>query len=99
MLVYPSLYEGFGFPLVEAMACGTPVATSSHAGSIPEVAGEAALYFDPRDPADMAKKMEELLNPTRAQKYIEKGFQNIKRFSWDETAKKTLACYRKVFSA
>lgn len=99
MLVYPSLYEGFGFPLVEAMACGTPVATSLNAGSIPEVAGEAALYFDPRDPADIAKKMEELLNPEVSKKYIEKGFENLKRFSWDETAKKTLDCYRKVFSA
>ena len=98
-LVYPSLYEGFGFPLVEAMASGTPVATSKNAGSIPEVAADAAHYFDPRDPSDIAKKIEELLNPILSKSYVEKGFENIKRFSWDETAKKTIACYHKVFSA
>jgi glycosyltransferase involved in cell wall biosynthesis len=99
MLVYPSLYEGFGFPLIEAMACGTPVATSKNAGSISEVAGDAAHYFDPRDPADIAKKIEELLDPKLARSFIEKGFQNVKRFSWDKTAQETLNCYRKVFSA
>jgi len=99
MLVYPSLYEGFGFPLIEAMACGTPVATSKNSGSIPEVAGDAAHYFDPRDPSDIARTIEELLNPATAQGLVEKGFENIKRFSWDQTAEKTLQCYRKVFSA
>ncbi len=99
MLVYPSLYEGFGFPLVEAMACGTPVATSLGAGSIPEVAGNAAHYFDPRNPSDIAQKITELLDPALAKEYQQRGFENIQRFSWDKTAEKTLETYRKVFSA
>jgi len=98
MLVYPSLYEGFGFPLVEAMACGAPVVTSLNSGSIPEVAGNAALYFDPRNPADIARKMEEALDPLVAADLIKKGFENIKRFSWDETAKKTIEVYRNVLT-
>jgi glycosyltransferase involved in cell wall biosynthesis len=98
MLVYPSLYEGFGFPLVEAMACGTPVATSKNGGSIPEVAGDAALYFDPRDPSDMAKTLLELTNKELAGSLRQKGFENVKRFSWDKAAEQTVACYRRVFS-
>lgn len=96
MLVYPSLYEGFGFPLVEAMECGTPIATSKNSGSIPEVAGNAGLYFDPRDPSDMAKTMNEILDPKRAEQLIKNGFKNKKRFSWEETTRKTIECYRKA---
>jgi len=99
MLVYPSLYEGFGFPIVEAMACGTPVATSKAAGSIPEVAGTAALYFDPRNPQEMAQTLSDLLNPRTKDTCRNLGFENIKRFSWDQTAEKTFETYRKVFSA
>lgn len=98
MLVYPSLYEGFGFPLVEAMACGTPVATSRGAGSIEEVAGEGAVYFNPRDPNDMAKQIAELLNPAVASLYVARGFKNIKRFSWEQTAQETIQCYHKVLT-
>jgi len=98
MLVYPSLYEGFGFPLVEAMAAGTPVATSMGAGSIQEVAAEAAIYFDPRNPHNMASVMSQLLNPKVALEYRKKGLENIKRFSWDKTAIETLACYQKAIS-
>jgi glycosyltransferase involved in cell wall biosynthesis len=98
MLVYPSLYEGFGFPLVEAMASGVPVATSFGGGSIPEVAGEAALYFDPRNPEDMARVISKLLEPQLAKEYREKGLKNVERFSWDKTAAETVACYYKVFS-
>ncbi|NBX76280.1 MAG: glycosyltransferase family 1 protein [Proteobacteria bacterium] len=98
MLVYPSLYEGFGFPLVEAMACGTPVATSKNGGSIPEIAAEAALYFDPRDPSDMAKTLTALLAKETSASLVKKGFENVKRFSWDKAAEQTVACYRRVFS-
>ena len=68
MLVYPSLYEGFGLPPLEAMACGTPVAASRMSSRLPEVVGTAASLFDPNDPQDIARVCLELLRVKNAGK-------------------------------
>ena len=89
----PSSYEGFGFTVLEAMACGTPVACSS-ATSLPEVAGKAALYFDPDDPEEMASQLLlALTSHSTRESLIAHGRQNLLRFSWKETARQTLAVY------
>jgi glycosyltransferase involved in cell wall biosynthesis len=80
-LVYPSLYEGFGIPCVEAMACGCPVAASNVA-SIPEVCGEAAVYFDPDDPESIAAGIRTVLDRPPAG-----GIERAARFTWDECAR------------
>jgi glycosyltransferase involved in cell wall biosynthesis len=91
--VFPSVYEGFGLNPLEAMACGTVVATSD-ISCMPEVCGKGALYFDPNDPEDIALKTHTLLtNNVLRQKLIEQGFENVKRFSWDKMALKTLKIY------
>ncbi|MBU2595872.1 glycosyltransferase family 4 protein, partial [Patescibacteria group bacterium] len=91
--VFPSTYEGFGLNPLEAMGCGTPVATSN-ISSIPEVCGNAALYFDPKDPEDVALKTYTLLtNGKLRQNLIARGFENLKRFSWQKMAKETLDIY------
>ncbi len=94
--VYPSLYEGFGMPILEAMASGTPVITSN-CSSMPEVAGDAALLVDPRDPADIAAKMLALAGSAELREDLRlKGIANASRFTWRETAQRTLAVYREV---
>lgn len=95
-LLYPSLYEGFGLPVIEAMACGTPVVVS-RASSLPEVAGDAALYVDPYDTEALSQALialdsEEQLRCTLR----EKGLQRAKTFSWARTAELTLAVYREL---
>lgn len=84
--VHPTYYEGFGLPPLEAMACGCPVVTSD-AASLPEVCGDAALYFDPHDPADMAAKVEQLMGeaPLR-QRLRERGLARAAQFSWRRCA-------------
>jgi glycosyltransferase involved in cell wall biosynthesis len=91
--VCPSLYEGFGFTVLEAMACGTPVVCSS-ATSLPEVAGKAALYFDPHKPGAMAAQLQSAFSDDAVRaSLIANGRSNLLRFSWEETARQMLAAY------
>ena len=93
LFVHPSIYEGFGFPIIEAMACGCPV-ISSDKTSLPEVGGDAALYFDGYNVDDLAKKMQEVLESKRLQQCMRvKGFAQARRFSWKRCAKKTISLY------
>ncbi len=86
-LAFPTLYEGFGFPLLEAMACGTPILTSN-VSSMPEVAGDAALLVDPLDEAAIAEGLERVLGDAAFRKrLIEAGEQRLEKFSWDQSAR------------
>jgi len=95
--VYPSLYEGFGLPILEAMQAGTPV-IASNAASMPEVAGDACLYFDPNSVDDLVSSLLTILSDKEKRSHcITKGFDRVQRFDWAETAKETIAVYEKVF--
>lgn len=90
IFVYPSLYEGFGIPPLEAQACACPVICSNVA-SLPEVGKESVLYCDPHSVADIQEKIESLLKDENMQKKImEKGLENVKRFDWRKSAKKLI---------
>jgi glycosyltransferase involved in cell wall biosynthesis len=92
----PSFYEGFGLPVLEAMTCGCPVVASKVA-SLPEICGDAAVMVDPRDYNNIAKGLEKLIrDKSTRNKLIEKGFKQVKKFSWEKTAKETLRVYEKV---
>jgi glycosyltransferase involved in cell wall biosynthesis len=94
--VYPSLYEGFGFPVIESFACGTPVAASA-ATSIPEAAGDAALLFDPADTASMADAMRRLDSDERLRASLcEKGLKRAAEFGWEKTAGGILSVLKEV---
>ncbi|HTV54022.1 MAG TPA: glycosyltransferase family 1 protein [Terriglobia bacterium] len=89
--VFPSLHEGFGFPVLEAMACGAPVACSNRS-SVPEIAGDAAVYFNPESADEMAQAVERLLSDsTLRESLVEKGFARAKMFTWGACARKTLS--------
>jgi len=91
LFVYPSFFEGFGFPPLEAMACGVPV-ICSHTSSFPEVVGEAALMIDPYNFDEIAWAMKEVLNDKELrQDLIEDGLARVNNFSWDKCAKETLS--------
>ncbi|MBI4599386.1 glycosyltransferase family 4 protein [Candidatus Uhrbacteria bacterium] len=91
MFVFPSLYEGFGLPVIEAQSCGTPVVCSGTT-SLPEIAGDGALYVDPVSPEDIARGIRMVLGDTRSSyEYSLKGLNNAKRFSWERCARETLA--------
>ena len=97
-LVVPSLYEGFGLPVVEAMSCGCPV-LSSNAGSLPEVAGDAALYFDPRDTDAIGAAMLRIASSTQERmRMVHLGLARAARFSWERCAAATAAAYRQVMA-
>jgi alpha-1,3-rhamnosyl/mannosyltransferase len=89
-LVFPSLYEGFGLPPLEAMACGCPVACSNVA-ALPETVGDAARLFDPRDPRAIADAVLEVLADPAP--WVERGLARASLFSWDRTARETDAVY------
>ncbi|MEK1941819.1 MAG: glycosyltransferase family 1 protein [Pseudomonas sp.] len=92
--IYPSFYEGFGIPPLEAQACGCPVIVAN-AASLPEVCGDSALYCDPRDINDIADKIEQLIStPALAQSLTEKGRANVARFSWQASANGVLQVIR-----
>ena len=94
--VLPSFMEGFGLPLLEAMRRGVPVACSN-VSSLPEVAGDAALYFDPHRPDEIAGAIERLVGDEAfARLMIERGYERCRLFSWERTATETLASYRRA---
>ena len=91
MLVYPSLYEGFGLPPVEAMACGTPVITSNTTG-LPEAVGEAAMMIDPTSTEEIAVAMARLLDDASLRQRLQRaGIEKAKEFTWRRTAQRLLA--------
>jgi glycosyltransferase involved in cell wall biosynthesis len=97
LLVFPSFYEGFGLPVLEAMACGVPVVCSNQA-SLPEVAGDAAVFFDPYSIEDMALKISQVAGDWELREELkQKGLDRAKHFSWEKTAQETLAVYTQVY--
>ncbi len=96
-MIFPSLFEGFGMPVLEAMTFGCPV-LSSNAGSLPEIGGDAALYFDATNEEDFVSLIESILqgNGPDRNVLISNGFKNIQRFSWEETYKKTVDGYKSL---
>ncbi len=96
VFVCPSFFEGFGLTLIEAMACGCPV-ISSNKTSLPEIAGNSALFFNPENQTELKEKLSEILKDKKLQKgLIRKGFQNIKRFNWNKSAKKLVQIYSEI---
>ncbi len=98
-LLYIPLYAGFGLPPLEAMACGTPVICSNR-GSLPEIVGDAAIVVNPDDAKSAADAVSKLIADTKLREsYRERGLLNTQRFSWEKTARETLAIYREVARA
>ena len=96
VLAYPSIYEGFGFPLLEAMSASVPVVAAS-AGSIPEVAGDAALLVEPTDERGLAEALDRVLtDETLASQLVARGHDRVAAFSWATTARALASCYRRL---
>lgn len=93
LLLYPSLYEGFGIPILDAFVCGVPVVTSN-TSSMPEIAGEAAILVEPTEADSISTGIENALNDRNI--LIEKGYNQFTKFAWQNTAKQTLELYRKT---
>jgi glycosyltransferase involved in cell wall biosynthesis len=93
LFVFPSLYEGFGLPPLEAMQRGVPV-VSSNASCMPEILGNAVIYFDPLDINDMAEKIKKVLaDKNLREQLIQKGFVQVKKYSWQKMAEETRNIY------
>jgi len=98
LFVYPSLYEGFGMPLLEAMASGVPI-VASRTSSIPEVVGEAGVLVDPLSISDVSEAILKLLdNSSLRSSYREKGIQRAKQFTWERAAQETLKIYQEIIN-
>ena len=96
VFVYPSLYEGFGIPPLEAMSFGCPV-VSANGSSLPEVVGDAAELFNPADEVEMRAAIERVVStPERARFLVDRGYERIKQFSWEKCAWDTLNIYKKL---
>jgi alpha-1,3-rhamnosyl/mannosyltransferase len=97
--VMPSLYEGFGLPVLEAMASGVPVVTS-RGGALEEVAGDAAVLVDPKDTDEIAAGIEKILDDTTLREsLIQKGQARAAQFSWERTARETLRVYEQAIAS
>lgn len=96
LFIYPSLYEGFGIPPLEAMSFGCPV-VCSNTSSIPEIVGDAAIYFNPYSVDSICESIEKILNNEKLRlSIIDRGFQRLKKFSWDKCAIETFEIYKKI---
>lgn len=94
--VFPSLYEGFGIPVLESMACGCPIILSKH-GSFPEVAGDAGIYFDTESEEDLREKLQMVLSDEKVRNlYAEKGLQQVKKYNWEDAAEQCLQLYKEA---
>jgi alpha-1,3-rhamnosyl/mannosyltransferase len=94
MFVFPSLYEGFGLPVLEAMQCGCPVVTANNS-SLPEVGGDAALYVNAEDDESLSSALLRVLGDEALRRtMVERGLSQAKRFSWRACAEATAAAYR-----
>jgi glycosyltransferase involved in cell wall biosynthesis len=96
VFVYPSIYEGFGIPPLEAMGCGTPVIVSN-TSSIPDVVGDAGLYFEPSSKEELLDALDKIVDDASLhQTLVRRGLERSKMFSWHETATKTYNTYRDI---
>ena len=98
LFVLPSLYEGFGIPVLEAMSMKVPVVCSD-IPPLREVAADAAIYFDPESPEDMAEKMHQAMDESKKKELVESGSKRVQQFSWESTGEQTWSLLKSMLSA